>query len=184
MVLPLLRHAAIARTSSRSCLRLPHSLSGMLRKEKLLCWRDVDISIAVATEKGLMTPIIRNADQKSIRGIHLFLTVKELAQKARSGKLAPHEFQGGTFSISNLGMYPVDQFCAIINPPQAGILAVGRGNKVVEALIGADGVEKPSVVTKMNVTLSADHRIFDGQVGASFLAESRSNFEDVRRLLL
>ncbi|XP_022563475.1 dihydrolipoyllysine-residue acetyltransferase component 1 of pyruvate dehydrogenase complex, mitochondrial isoform X1 [Brassica napus] len=161
MVLPLLRHAAIARTSSRSCLRLPHSLSGMLRKEKLLCWRDVDISIAVATEK-----------------------VKELAQKARSGKLAPHEFQGGTFSISNLGMYPVDQFCAIINPPQAGILAVGRGNKVVEALIGADGVEKPSVVTKMNVTLSADHRIFDGQVGASFLAESRSNFEDVRRLLL
>ncbi|XP_013603265.1 PREDICTED: dihydrolipoyllysine-residue acetyltransferase component 1 of pyruvate dehydrogenase complex, mitochondrial-like isoform X1 [Brassica oleracea var. oleracea] len=157
-------------------------LSGMLRKEKLLCWRDVDISIAVATEKGLMTPIIRNADQKSISAISL--EVKELAQKARSGKLAPHEFQGGTFSISNLGMYPVDQFCAIINPPQAGILAVGRGNKVVEALIGADGVEKPSVVTKMNVTLSADHRIFDGQVGASFLAELRSNFEDVRRLLL
>ncbi|CAN6897427.1 unnamed protein product [Brassica oleracea var. botrytis] len=82
-------------------------------------------------------------------------------------------------------MYPVDQFCAIINPPpQAEILAVGRGNKVVEAFIGADGVEKPWAVTKMDVTLSADHRIFDGQVGASFLAELRSNFEDVRRLLL
>ncbi|CAL9246688.1 unnamed protein product [Arabidopsis halleri] len=142
----------------------------------------VDISIAVATEKGLMTPIIKNADQKSISAISL--EVKELAQKARSGKLAPHEFQGGTFSISNLGMYPVDHFCAIINPPQAGILAVGRGNKVVEPVIGLDGIEKPSVVTKMNVTLSADHRIFDGQVGASFMSELRSNFEDVRRLLL
>ncbi|KAJ0245610.1 Dihydrolipoyllysine-residue acetyltransferase component 1 of pyruvate dehydrogenase complex [Hirschfeldia incana] len=149
--------------------------------EIVLC-KDVDISIAVATEKGLMTPIIRNADQKSISAISL--EVKELAQKARSGKLAPHEFQGGTFSISNLGMYPVDQFCAIINPPQAGILAVGRGNKVVETILGLDGIEKPSVVTKMNVTLSADHRIFDGQVGASFLSELRSNFEDVRRLLL
>uniref|UniRef100_M4CRR8 Dihydrolipoamide acetyltransferase component of pyruvate dehydrogenase complex n=1 Tax=Brassica campestris TaxID=3711 RepID=M4CRR8_BRACM len=123
-----------------------------------------------------------NADQKSISVISL--EVKELAQKARSGKLAPHEFQGGTFSISNLRMYHVDQLCAIINPPQAGILAVGRGNKVVEAVIGADGVEKPSVVTKMNVTLSADYRIFDGQVGALFLAELRSNFEYVRRLLL
>ncbi|CAN7015354.1 unnamed protein product [Brassica oleracea var. botrytis] len=149
--------------------------------EIVLC-EDVDISIAVATEKGLMTPIIRNADQKSISAISS--EVKELAQKARSGKLAPHEFQGGTFSISNLGMYPVDQFCAIINPPQAGILAVGRGNKVVEPILGIDGTEKPSVVTKMNVTLSADHRIFDGQVGASFLSELRSNFEDVRRLLL
>ncbi|CDY23199.1 BnaA04g05600D [Brassica napus] len=149
--------------------------------EIVLC-EDVDISVAVATEKGLMTPIIRNADQKSISAISS--EVKELAQKARSGKLAPHEFQGGTFSISNLGMYPVDQFCAIINPPQAGILAVGRGNKVVEAILGIDGTEKPSVVTKMNVTLSADHRIFDGQVGASFLSELRSNFEDVRRLLL
>ncbi|KAG2325855.1 hypothetical protein Bca4012_040433 [Brassica carinata] len=149
--------------------------------EIVLC-KDVDISIAVATEKGLMTPIIRNADQKSISAISS--EVKELAQKARSGKLAPHEFQGGTFSISNLGMYPVDQFCAIINPPQAGILAVGRGNKVVEAVLGIDGTERPSVVTKMNVTLSADHRIFDGQVGASFLSELRSNFEDVRRLLL
>ncbi|CAE6075951.1 unnamed protein product [Arabidopsis arenosa] len=151
-------------------------------KEDIVMCDSVDISIAVATEKGLMTPIIKNADQKSISAISL--EVKELAQKARSGKLAPHEFQGGTFSISNLGMYPVDHFCAIINPPQAGILAVGRGNKVVEPVIGLDGIEKPSVVTKMNVTLSADHRIFDGQVGASFMSELRSNFEDVRRLLL
>uniref|UniRef100_A0ACD5ZQB8 Uncharacterized protein n=1 Tax=Avena sativa TaxID=4498 RepID=A0ACD5ZQB8_AVESA len=142
----------------------------------------VDISIAVATEKGLMTPIIRNADEKTISAISS--EVKQLAEKARSGKLAPNEFQGGSFSISNLGMYPVDHFCAIINPPQAGILAVGRGNKVVEPVMDSDGTEKAAVVTKMNLTLSADHRIFDGQVGAKFFTELALNFSDIRRLLL
>ncbi|KAE8038728.1 hypothetical protein FH972_011206 [Carpinus fangiana] len=142
-----------------------------------------------------MTPIVRNADQKTISSISLeeriiclsvvtlqkrasinsvlliamrsnqIKLVKELAEKARAGKLLPNEFQGGTFSISNLGMFPVDNFCAIINPPQAGILAVGRGNKVIEPVIGSDGVERPAVVTKMNLTLSADHRVFDGKVG-------------------
>ncbi|XP_040991472.1 dihydrolipoyllysine-residue acetyltransferase component 1 of pyruvate dehydrogenase complex, mitochondrial isoform X1 [Juglans microcarpa x Juglans regia] len=149
--------------------------------EVILC-DSVDISIAVATEKGLMTPIVRNADQKTISSISL--EVKELAEKARAGKLLPNEFQGGTFSISNLGMFPVDNFCAIINPPQSGILAVGRGNKVVEPVIGSDGVEKPAIVTKMNLTLSADHRVFDGKVGGAFLSALRSNFSDIRRLLL
>ncbi|KAK4480399.1 hypothetical protein RD792_013471, partial [Penstemon davidsonii] len=149
--------------------------------EAILC-DSVDISIAVATEKGLMTPIVRNADQKSISAISL--EVKELAEKARVGKLKPNEFQGGTFSISNLGMFPVDNFCAIINPPQAGILAVGRGNPVVVPVVGDDGIEKPAVVTKMNLTLSADHRIFDGKVGGDFVAAVQSNFKDIRRLLL
>lgn len=142
----------------------------------------VDISIAVATEKGLMTPIVRNADQKTISEIST--EVKELAEKARAGKLKPNEFQGGTFSISNLGMFPVDHFCAIINPPQAGILAVGRGNQVVEPVIGDDGIEKPGVVTKMKLTLSADHRVFDGKVGGAFVASLQSNFSDIRRLIL
>ncbi|GMG99456.1 hypothetical protein Nepgr_001296 [Nepenthes gracilis] len=142
----------------------------------------VDISIAVATEKGLMTPIIRNADQKTISAISS--EVKELAEKARTGKLMPHEFQGGTFSISNLGMFPVDSFCAIINPPQAGILAVGRGNKIVEPVIGSDGIEKPAVVSKMNLTLSADHRVYDGKIGGAFLSALQANFSDMTRLLL
>ncbi|XP_051119939.1 dihydrolipoyllysine-residue acetyltransferase component 1 of pyruvate dehydrogenase complex, mitochondrial isoform X2 [Andrographis paniculata] len=149
--------------------------------EIVLC-DSVDISIAVATEKGLMTPIVKNADQKSISSISS--EVKELAEKARNGKLKPNEFQGGTFSISNLGMFPVDRFCAIINPPQAGILAVGRGNQVVVPVLGEDGSEKPGVVTKMNLTLSADHRVFDGEVGGEFLAALQSNFEDIRRLIL
>ncbi|XP_019461757.1 PREDICTED: dihydrolipoyllysine-residue acetyltransferase component 1 of pyruvate dehydrogenase complex, mitochondrial-like isoform X1 [Lupinus angustifolius] len=151
-------------------------------KGEVILSDSVDISIAVATEKGLMTPIIRNADQKTISAISS--EVKELAAKARAGKLAPHEFQGGTFSISNLGMFPVDKFCAIINPPQACILAVGRGNKVVEPVIGSDGIEKPSVVNKMNLTLSADHRVFDGKVGGTFISALQSNFSDIRRLLL
>ncbi|CAJ2629434.1 dihydrolipoyllysine-residue acetyltransferase component 1 of pyruvate dehydrogenase complex, mitochondrial isoform X2 [Trifolium pratense] len=149
--------------------------------EAILC-DSVDISIAVATEKGLMTPILKNADHKTISAISS--EVKELAAKAREGKLKPQEFQGGTFSISNLGMYPVDKFCAIINPPQACILAVGRGIKVVEPVIGADGIEKPSVATKLNLTLSADHRVFDGKVGGAFLSALQSNFSDIRRLLL
>lgn len=149
--------------------------------EIVLC-DSVDISIAVATEKGLMTPIVRNADQKSISAISS--EVKELAEKARTGKLLPNEFQGGTFSISNLGMFPVDRFCAIINPPQAGILAVGRGNQVVEPIVGTDGVEKPGVITKMNLTLSADHRVFDGKVGGDFVKALSSNFSDIRRMLL
>ncbi|CAL5404286.1 unnamed protein product [Camellia sinensis] len=151
-------------------------------KGEVVLLDSVDISIAVATEKGLMTPIVRNADQKTISSISL--EIKELASRARAGKLTPNEFQGGTFSISNLGMFPVDHFCAIINPPQACILAVGRGNQVVEPVFGTDGIEKPAVVTKMNLTLSADHRVFDGKVGGSFIADLRLNFSDMRRLLL
>ncbi|XVE99152.1 hypothetical protein REPUB_Repub03eG0172700 [Reevesia pubescens] len=149
--------------------------------ETILC-DSVDISIAVATEKGLMTPIVRKADQKSISSISS--EVKQLAEKARAGKLLPNEFQGGTFSISNLGMFPVDHFCAIINPPQAGILAVGRGNKFVEPVVGSDGIERPAVVTKMSLTLSADHRVFDGKVGGAFFSVLQSNFSDIQRLLL
>ncbi|XP_066385843.1 dihydrolipoyllysine-residue acetyltransferase component 1 of pyruvate dehydrogenase complex, mitochondrial-like isoform X2 [Miscanthus floridulus] len=130
-------------------------------KEETQKCDSVDISIAVATEK-----------------------VKQLAEKARAGKLAPNEFQGGSFSISNLGMYPVDHFCAIINPPQSGILAVGRGNKVVEPVVDSDGTEKAARVTKMSLTLSADHRVFDGQVGGKFFTELALNFSDIRRLLL
>lgn len=149
--------------------------------EVVLC-DSVDISVAVATEKGLMTPIIRNADQKSISSISA--EIKELAGKARAGKLKPNEFQGGTFSISNLGMFPVDRFCAIINPPQAGIIAVGRGNQVVEPVVDADGIEKPAVVNKMSLTLSADHRVFDGKVGGAFVSALSSNFSDITKLLL
>ncbi|KAH9328325.1 hypothetical protein KI387_000433, partial [Taxus chinensis] len=134
-----------------------------LEKEEAVPCDTIDISIAVATEKGLMTPILRNADQKSLSAISA--EVKELADKARTGKLAPSEFQGGTFSISNLGMFPVDQFCAIINPPQACILAVGRGNNVVKWEQDSNGKGKARAVTQMSLTLSADNRVYDDHIG-------------------
>ncbi len=130
--------------------------------EAILFYNNVDVSVAVAVDGGLLTPIIRNADQKSVQEISS--EMKSLAKKARDGKLQPEEFQGGGFSISNLGMYGIDSFQAIVNPPQSCILAVGAG------------VEKPviekgeiTVATVMNVTLSSDHRSVDGAVGAEFL---------------
>lgn len=144
----------------------------------------VDISIAVATEKGLMTPILRNADQKSLSVISS--EVKVLAQKARDGKLSPQEFQGGTFSISNLGMFSVDHFCAIINPPQACILAVGRGEPAVIWEEGAnDSAQgKPRAATKMTLTLSADHRVIDTNIGGRFLDSLAGIFREPGKILL
>lgn len=144
----------------------------------------IDISIAVATEKGLMTPILRNADQKSLSDISS--EVKLLAGKAREGKLQPHEFQGGSFSVSNLGMFEVDHFCAIINPPQACILAVGRGEPSVvwQEDPNDPSKGKPSAVTKVKLTLSADHRVVDTDIGGSFLDALTGILRDPRKHLL
>ncbi|KAG5521669.1 hypothetical protein RHGRI_034031 [Rhododendron griersonianum] len=133
----------------------------------------VDISIAIATEKVLMIPIVRNADHKTISSISS--EVNELAAKARSGKLTPNKFQGGTFSL----------FAGVlVGDVDTCILAVGRGNEVVEPVVGSDGTERPSVVTKMSLMLSADHHVFYGKVEGAFLSALRSNFSDIRRLLL
>jgi pyruvate dehydrogenase E2 component (dihydrolipoamide acetyltransferase) len=141
--------------------------------------KSIDISIAVATDKGLITPIVKNADQKSLSTISA--EVKSLAEKARQGKLKPHEFQGGTFSISNLGMFQVDHFCAIINPPQACILAVGRG---VQKVVYDEDTNGPKTVTEMLVTISVDHRVYDGDTGGRFLAAFRKNLSNPQRMLL
>ena len=117
----------------------------------------VDISVAVSTDNGLITPIVRDADLKGLATISS--DVRGLADKARANKLQPADYQGGTFTISNLGMFGVDQFCAIINPPQACILAVGTSTKkVVPDANAAPGAAQPfRVATVMNVTLSCDH---------------------------
>lgn len=144
----------------------------------------IDLSIAVATEKGLMTPILHNADKKSLSDISS--EVKLLAGKAREGKLQPHEFQGGSFSISNLGMLEVDHFCAIINPPQACNLAVGRGEpSVVWQEDPHDPSQgKPSAVTKVTLTLSADHRVVDTDIGGRFLDALTGILRDPKQHLL
>jgi pyruvate dehydrogenase E2 component (dihydrolipoamide acetyltransferase) len=136
----------------------------------------VDISVAVAIPDGLVTPVIRDADKKSV--VSIAQEIRDLAGRARQKKLKPEEMQDGTFSISNLGMFGIDQFAAVINPPEGAILAVGQARD--EAIV-EDGVVKPG--KKLALTLSCDHRVVDGAVGASFLAELRSLIEHPFRIL-
>ncbi len=130
--------------------------------DAIIQYNNVDVSVAVATEGGLITPIVRNADQKSLPQISG--DMKDLAGRARKNQLKPEEYQGGGFSISNLGMYGVQEFSAIINPPQACILAVGAGEEKVVRRNGEFGV-----INVMKVTLSVDHRAVDGAMGAEWL---------------
>ena len=140
-------------------------------------YRQVDISVAVAIPDGLITPIIRNADLKGLAQISA--EMKDLAARARSNKLKLEEFQGGTFSISNLGMYGIKEFAAVINPPQGAILAVGAGE---QRPIVKDGAL--AIATMMSVTLSVDHRVVDGAVGAEYLAAFKKLIEDPLSMML
>ena len=140
-----------------------------------------DISVAVSTPNGLMTPIVKQAEGKGLKDISA--EVKDLAGRARDGKLQPEEFMGGTFTVSNLGMFGIKAFDAIINPPQACILAVGAGEKkpYVDA---KDGKSDVKVGTFMNCTLSVDHRAVDGAVGAEFLKILKTYIENPATMLL
>lgn len=137
-----------------------------------------DISVAVATDGGLVTPIVRDADVKSLSAIAG--EIVELAGRAKINRLKPEEFTGGSLTVSNLGMYGISQFAAIINPPQAAILAVGAAEK--RPVVDSDG--QLAAATVMTVTLSADHRVVDGAVGARWLAAFRTLIENPVRILL
>ena len=139
--------------------------------DRVLQMEASDISVAVAIEGGLFTPVLQDADSKSLS--KLAVEMKDLAARARSRKLAPHEYQGGSFSISNLGMMGIDNFDAVINPPQGAILAVGAGKK--RPVVDADGTL--SVATVMSVTMSVDHRVIDGALGAELLDAIVNNLE-------
>ena len=145
--------------------------------DAIILWERVDISVAVALDDGLITPIVKSADQKGLAQIAQ--EAKDLAERARAGKLKLEEFQGGTFSISNLGMYGIREFSAVINPPQGGILAVGLGE---QRPVVKDG--QLTVATVMTCTLSGDHRVVDGAVGAQFLAAFKKLVEDPLTMLL
>ncbi len=128
------------------------------------------MAVAVALPDGLITPLIKDATNKSIDAISA--EMKALAERARAGKLTPEEYQGGAFSISNLGMFGVKQFDAVINPPHSGILAIGAGEQRPVAKNG-----QLSVATVMTITLSADHRVVDGATGAQFIATVKRYLE-------
>lgn len=140
-------------------------------------YNNVDVSVAVAIEGGLITPVLKNANQKSI--IELSSEMKGLIKRARDNKLTPEEFQGGGFTISNLGMYGIKNFNAIINPPQSCIMGVGASSK--RPIVKNDQI---SIATIMDVTLSADHRVVDGAVGAKFLAAFKKFIESPALMLL
>lgn len=145
--------------------------------DRVLQLNPSDVAVAVAIEGGLFTPVLKDADQKSLS--MLSAEMKDLAARARSKKLAPHEYQGGSFAISNLGMFGIDNFDAVINPPHGAILAVGAGVK--KPVIDSEG--QVSVATVMSVTLSVDHRVIDGALGAELLKAIVDNLENPMGML-
>ena len=145
--------------------------------DRVLKLKPSDVAVAVAIEGGLFTPVLRDSHMKTLST--LSIEMKDLATRARDRKLAPHEYQGGSFAISNLGMMGIDNFDAVINPPQASILAVGAGAK--KPIVNSDG--EIEVATVMSVTLSVDHRVIDGALGATFLAAVKAYLEDPLSML-
>ncbi len=145
--------------------------------DRILQLKPSDVAVAVAIEGGLFTPVLKDAETKTLSA--LSAEMKDLAARARDRKLAPHEYQGGSFAISNLGMMGIDNFDAVINPPHGSILAVGAGTK--KPVVGADG--ELAVATVMSVTLSVDHRVIDGALGAEFLNAIKENLENPMGML-
>ena len=140
-------------------------------------YQAADVSVAVATPGGLLTPIIRSADTKTLSAISA--EMKDLAARARENKLKPEEYQGGTFSVSNLGMFGIREFAAVINPPQGAILAVGAGEQ--RPIVKDNAL---AIATMMSCTLSVDHRVVDGAIGAEFLAAFKKLVEDPLSMLI
>ncbi len=145
--------------------------------DRVLKLKPSDVAVAVAIEGGLFTPVLKDADSKSLSS--LSSEMKDLAGRARNKKLAPHEYQGGAFAISNLGMFGIDNFDAVINPPHGAILAVGAGVK--KPVVGAEG--QVEVATVMSVTLSVDHRVIDGALGAELLQAIVDGLENPMAML-
>jgi pyruvate dehydrogenase E2 component (dihydrolipoamide acetyltransferase) len=158
-------------------LRKMPAVNAAWTDDGMMMFKSIDVSVAVALPAGLITPIIHHADQKGLATISS--EMKDLAGRAREGKLKPEEFQGGTFSISNLGMYGMREFTAILNPPQSCILAVGAGEQRPVVKDGALAIQ-----TMMSCTLTCDHRVVDGALGAEFLGVIKKLIEDPLSMML
>ncbi|NVN11780.1 2-oxo acid dehydrogenase subunit E2, partial [Nguyenibacter vanlangensis] len=158
-------------------LRRVPKVNASYTEDATILYDDVDVSIAVSVPDGLITPILRNADRKSLREISA--EARDLIARARAGKLKPQEFQGGSFSISNMGMFGVKEFSAIINPPQAAILAIAAGEK--RAVVKGGAV---AIATVMTVTLSVDHRVVDGALAAEWVSAFRAIVESPLSLVV
>ncbi|HEX8281316.1 MAG TPA: dihydrolipoamide acetyltransferase family protein, partial [Chthoniobacterales bacterium] len=167
----------ILKASVEAAVKVPKA-NASFDGDAVIQYQDVDLGIAVALEDGLVTPVVRAAQTKSLREISE--AVKDLAYRARHKRMKPDEFQGGTFTVSNLGGHGIDSFSAIINPPQGFILAVGAVTK--RAVI--DDCDQIGVGHRMSITMSCDHRVIDGALGAEYLKELRRLLENPTLLLL
>ncbi|WP_373085581.1 pyruvate dehydrogenase complex dihydrolipoamide acetyltransferase [Sneathiella sp.] len=166
----------VIRASALALKKLPEA-NACWGGDKILQYKDFDIAVAVAIGGGLITPVLRNADQKGLAS--LSNEMKELAGRAKEGKLKPEEYQGGCFSISNLGMYGIKEFSAVINPPQSAILAIGTGEQ--RAVVRGGAI---AMATMMSVTLSCDHRVIDGALGAELLKHFKGYIEEPLTMML
>jgi pyruvate dehydrogenase E2 component (dihydrolipoamide acetyltransferase) len=166
----ILKATALALTKHRAC-------NAWFQDDHIRYWNEVHLGMAVAVEDGLITPVIHHADRQSLTEIGRL--ARELAAKARSRRLQPDEYTGSTFSVSNLGMFDIDHFTAVINPPEAGILAVGS---IAEQPAVVDGRVLPR--RRVRVTMSCDHRVIDGATGAVFLRTFKQMLENPLAMLL
>ena len=166
----IVKATALALTRHRAC-------NAWFQDDHIRYWNEVYLGMAVAVEDGLITPVVRDADQKSLSQISV--EARALADRARRRQLKPDEYTGATFSVSNLGMFDIDQFTAVINPPEAGILAVGT---VVEKPVVLEGQVVPR--KRLRLTMSCDHRVIDGATGAAFLKTLKQMLENPLAMLL
>ena len=166
----IVKATALALTKHRAC-------NAWFQEDHIRYWNEVHLGMAVAVEDGLITPVIRNADLKPL--LEIGHEAKQLADKARSRRLQPSEYTGSTFSVSNLGMFDIDQFTAVINPPEAGILAVGT---ITPKPVVVDGQVVPR--RRLRLTMSCDHRVIDGATGAAFLSTLKGMLENPLAMLL
>jgi pyruvate dehydrogenase E2 component (dihydrolipoamide acetyltransferase) len=167
----ILKATAVALRKHRAC-------NAWYQEQHIRYWNEVHLGMAVAVEDGLITPVIRYADQKPLLAIGA--EARELAQRARNRRLKPDEYTGSTFSVSNLGMFDIEHFTGVINPPEAGIIAVG--SIVSQPTAGADG--QITVRRRMRLTMSCDHRVIDGATGAQFLRTLKQMLENPLAMLL
>jgi pyruvate dehydrogenase E2 component (dihydrolipoamide acetyltransferase) len=166
----IVKATAFALLRHRAC-------NAWFQEDHIRYWNVAHVGMAVAVEDGLITPVVRDADRKSLSAIGR--ESRELAQKARNRRLTPAEYTGATFTVSNLGMFDIDEFTAVINPPEAGILAVGGITPKPVAIDGTVQVRK-----RMRVTMSCDHRVIDGATGAAFLGTLKQMLENPLAMLL
>jgi pyruvate dehydrogenase E2 component (dihydrolipoamide acetyltransferase) len=166
----ILKAVALALTKHRAC-------NAWWQDDHIRYWNEVHLGMAVAVEDGLITPVLRDADRRPLSEIGA--VARELAQRARERRLKPEEYTGSTFSVSNLGMFDIDEFTAVINPPEAGIVAVGA---IVPKPVVVDG--EVTVRRRVRLTMSCDHRVIDGATGAAFLKTLKQMLENPLAMLL